>query len=373
MQSFFTRIYRTLLSVNDSYTYTSLKDLEHLADQRKRLLLKTCFYIMFAMLFLFSLLNAFVYQEVSNYVFMLKLISLVIILYLIAQLHRNPTPQNINKLAKLSSFIFAAFLLFLIDLNQAQNFSLIWVFFFPIFAMTINGSKTGLRYTLVFITLLLLLAYNHIGHWQSGLWNELSFIRLMAASLILTFIIYLNEVSLNNAKLQAKSALEELQTLSTTDELTGIFNRRHINDTLGKAIQNAERYNAPLTLTLFDIDDFKKINDQYGHIIGDKILNEMVEKIQKNIRSTDSCRRWGGEEFLIILPHETRESAIQFCEKIRTTVEEMRFSEPSIQITCSFGIAQLQKSMAAEELIDQADQALYIAKTSGKNQIKTAS
>ncbi len=373
MSRFLSRIYQTLLSTQQVTACLSLEGLQNLAYKRKRILLKTCLYITFIMLFFFSSLHAFVYQSISDQAFILELFTSLVALYAIMSLNRNPSRRNTDKIAQLSTLAFAAFLLLFVELNQNQNFSLIWAFFFPIFAMTINGPKIGLRYTLVFLTLLLILAYNGIGHWQAGLWSELGFIRLTAALLILSFIIYINEISLVNARKQAEQVLNKLQTQSTTDELTNISNRRHINEVLLKAIKNAERYETPLSLTLFDIDDFKKINDQYGHLIGDKVLCEMVLEIKKIIRATDDFGRWGGEEFLIVLPHETAESATQFCEKIRVCIEKMTFSECSKHITCSFGVAELQQGMTAEQLIDQTDKALYIAKKAGKNQVQTAS
>ncbi len=373
LSRFLKRIYQTLLCSNQSNAAISLEGLQNLAHKRKRILLKTCLYITFIMLFFFSTLHAFIYQSISNSAFILELFTSLVALYAIMSLERNPSPDNINKIAQFATLAFAAFLLLFVHLNQNQHFSLIWVFFFPIFAITINGSKVGLRYTLLFLATLLILAYNGIGHWQEGLWTELAFIRLAAALSILTFIIYINEVSLANSRQQAKQVLDALQTLSTVDELTKISNRRNINSALSKAIQNAERYETPLSLTLFDIDNFKRVNDQFGHLIGDKILYEMVQETKKIIRATDEFGRWGGEEFLIVLPHETIESATQFCEKIRASIEKMAFSECSVQVTCSFGVAQLQKGMTAEQLIDQADQSLYIAKTSGKNQVKAFS
>ena len=373
LSRFFSRVYQTLLSTQQSNVHISVEGLENLAYKRKRILLKTCLYITFIMLFFFSSLHAFVYQSISDQAFILELFTSLVALYAIMSLQRNPSRSNTDKIAQFSTLAFAAFLLLFVDLNQNQNFSLIWAFFFPIFAMIINGPKLGLRYTLVFLTLLILLAYNGIGHWQEGLWSELGFIRLTAALFILTFIIYINEISLMNAHQQAKLVLDELQTLSTIDELTKISNRRNINEALSKAIQNAERYETPLSLTLFDIDDFKKINDQCGHLIGDKVLCEMVQEIKKIIRATDDFGRWGGEEFLIVLPHETIDSAMPFCEKIRACIEKINFSEYPEHITCSFGVAQLKPGMTAEQLVDQADKALYLAKKSGKNQVQTLS
>ncbi len=370
MKSFFKKMYTTLLCITPPNSSISLDSFQRLDHNRKRLLLKTCLYITFFTLFIFSCLHAFVYQGISNLAFLLEITFSLAALYGIISLTRSPTPEKIAKITTFSTLIFAAFLLMFIHLVPHQNFSLIWVFFFPIFAIIMHGPKIGLRYALVFLVALLSMTYNGIGYWHNGDWNTLSFIRLSLAMTILTFIIYVNEVALTNAKQQAEFSLEKLHSLSSIDALTQIANRRKIDQALFNAIQHAERYNAPLTLTLFDIDDFKRINDQCGHLAGDKVLFELVQQIKSSIRSTDSFGRWGGEEFLIILPNETLESARQFCEKIRVCIENTTFTECSTQITCSFGIAEFKKGMTEDQLIEQADKALYLAKDSGKNQIK---
>ncbi len=370
MEHFLKKMYTTLLCVTPPTSYISLEDFQNLYHKRKRLFLKTCLYITFLTLFFFSCIHAFIYQySIGDAAFLLELTISLIALYAIIALKRDPSPEQTAKIARYATLVFAAFLLLFIYLEPHLNFSLIWSFFFPVFAIIMNGYKSGLRYSVAFVSILLFMAYAGIGQWQSGAWTELSFIRLSLAMVILTFIIYLNEVALTNAKLEAEFALEKLHSLSTIDELTQIANRRNINQTLFKAIQHAERYNTPLSLTLFDIDDFKKINDQCGHLVGDKVLFEVVQKIKQTIRSTDSFGRWGGEEFLIILPNEPLESAVTLCEKIKSTLEASRFSKCSTQVTCSFGVAQFQKGMSAEQLIEQADQALYLAKHSGKNQV----
>lgn len=367
------KIYTTLLSVTPPTSYISLEDFQYLYHRRKFLLLKTCLYITFLTLFLFSCLHAFVFQDIGDLAFILKISVSLLALYFITSLNRNPSLENTANIATYSTLIFGIFLLVFSYLVSNQSFSLIWAFFFPIFAIMINGYKSGLRYTIVFLSILLFMAYEGIGHWQSGLWNELSFIRLSLALAILTFIVYIHEVALTNTKRQAEFTLEKLHALSAIDELTQIANRRNIDQSLFQAIQHAERYDTPLSLTLFDIDNFKKVNDQCGHLAGDTVLLKLVTEIKHIIRSTDSFGRWGGEEFLIILPNETLESAINFCEKVRVCVEKTTFAECSTQITCSFGVASFQKGMTAEQLIEKADKALYQAKHSGKNRVNSLS
>ena len=358
MNSFFKKIYRNLLCVKHSDT--------NLDQDRKQLTLKVYLYVTSSTLFFFTLLHAFFYQGVSDKVLILELLACLTLLYAIFALKRH---QNTNWIAHFTTLSLSIFILTFVYWNQDQNFGLIWIIFLPIYAMTINGPTIGLRYSLAFVFILLMIAYDGIGHWQSGQWNEMSFIRLTMASLILVFISYVNEVSLTNAKYDAKMALDELHKLSTIDELTQISNRRHINQALSQSIQSANRHGYSLSLVLFDIDNFKKINDEYGHLVGDCVLLETATVLRESIRKTDLFGRWGGEEFLIILPNEDKESAYQFSEKLRQTIEKTSLTKGPTHITCSFGVAQLQNNMSAEQLVELTDQALYKAKHAGKNQV----
>lgn len=168
------------------------------------------------------------------------------------------------------------------------------------------------------------------------------------------------------------SELDKLQSMAATDVLTGLTNRRQFNARLSQEISRARRHETPLTLVLFDLDNFKKINDVYGHPVGDRILKEISQLIQKNIRESDLSARYGGEEFALILP-ETREAeAYDLLERIRMIVAQTVFCLPEnpLTITISIGLAQLElRKQTAFELVELADKALYEAKRLGKNQV----
>ncbi len=164
----------------------------------------------------------------------------------------------------------------------------------------------------------------------------------------------------------------KLQSMAATDALTGLTNRRQFNSRLHEEIARARRHEAPLTLALFDLDDFKRLNDFYGHPVGDRILRELGRLIRNNIRESDLAARYGGEEFALILP-ETRETeAYELLERIRLLVSQTVFCLPEnpLTITISVGVAQLDpRHHTAFELVELADKALYEAKKQGKNQV----
>ncbi|RUM42165.1 MAG: GGDEF domain-containing protein [Desulfurobacterium sp.] len=163
---------------------------------------------------------------------------------------------------------------------------------------------------------------------------------------------------------------ELLKDKAYKDILTGLFRREILYDLIEKEFHRSKRYGYHFSILMIDIDNFKKINDTYGHLFGDKVLKKVAETIRKTLRSSDIAIRYGGEEFLVILPHTDLESAKIVGERIRKTIE--RLDIDGIKITISVGIADNTLSPGLEDLIRKADQALYIAKRTGKNRVIAA-
>lgn len=168
----------------------------------------------------------------------------------------------------------------------------------------------------------------------------------------------------------------KLQSMAATDVLTGLTNRRQFNLRLQEELARARRHETPLSLALFDLDDFKRLNDFYGHPVGDRILQELGRRIRQNIRESDLAARYGGEEFALILPETGETEAYDLLERIRLMVAQTVFCLPDnpLTLTISVGVAQLDpKQHTTFELVELADRALYEAKKSGKNQVVKAS
>lgn len=163
---------------------------------------------------------------------------------------------------------------------------------------------------------------------------------------------------------------EQLLEMSSVDFLTRVYNRRVLYEKLEYEISKTERYKDPFCIMMIDIDYFKKINDTYGHLTGDMILTQTAENITKNLRKTDIFGRYGGEEFMAILPKIKKEEAVVVAEKIRAMIEDFSFNE-DIRITISIGVAEYQPGMSADEIINQADTRLYSAKKNGRNRVET--
>jgi len=166
---------------------------------------------------------------------------------------------------------------------------------------------------------------------------------------------------------------EEIYRLMTFDGLTQVHNKRHFHETLDREVSRSSRYERPMSLVVFDIDHFKKVNDTHGHLAGDALLRQLASLVRGRIRREDLFARVGGEEFAVLLPEIDAQGAAQFAEKIRKLVELQifHFEDVNISVTLSLGIAELRPPYATgEQLYKAADAALYVAKQSGRNRVE---
>ena len=165
---------------------------------------------------------------------------------------------------------------------------------------------------------------------------------------------------------EQETTRHKLIALSITDELTHIGNRKFYSDILSKQLILAQRYRHPFSLILLDIDLFKKINDSLGHDTGDKVLKEYTRLISYTLREVDNFCRIGGEEFVIVLPHTTKDKAYQLAEKLRKLVEAHK---KVTSVTMSFGVVEYKKGDDEESIFSRVDKALYRAKEGGRNKV----
>ena len=170
---------------------------------------------------------------------------------------------------------------------------------------------------------------------------------------------------------ELKAVIAQADEVSHTDALTFVPNRRQIVSDLQREVIFSDRYGTPLTISLLDIDHFKKINDTYGHIIGDDVLRNLASELRDHIRYPDTIGRYGGEEFLVVLPHSTLRAASQQAERLCRHVRSLliKSGEKEIAITVSIGIAQYKiQNEDWQALLNRADEALYRAKKNGRDQ-----
>jgi diguanylate cyclase (GGDEF)-like protein len=200
-------------------------------------------------------------------------------------------------------------------------------------------------------------------------------ITLMVTIMALIYLLgkerWVHDGVLLDSRLKLQELAQDLRVKATTDPLTGLYNRLKLGPMLIDEMQRVDRYDTPLSLMLFDVDHFKKINDTHGHGIGDQVLVHLSRLALELIRSNDLLARWGGEEFLVLLPGADGPMAFHAAEKLRDAIGKMTFDDVG-SVTCSFGVAQYSSGETTDEFIARADAALYRAKTNGRNQVKLA-
>ncbi len=162
---------------------------------------------------------------------------------------------------------------------------------------------------------------------------------------------------------------KRVEALSVTDRLTGLYNRHKLDELLAYETAQTRRYGLPLCIILLDIDHFKSVNDRYGHLVGDRVLQELAKILRSNARQTDTVGRWGGEEFMVLLPKTDLEGAFRYAENLRKCISEHRF-ETIGEKTASFGISQYVPDESIDAFIERSDTALYRAKERGRNRVE---
>lgn len=169
-----------------------------------------------------------------------------------------------------------------------------------------------------------------------------------------------------------KRAEKEIHLLATTDSLTGIANRREFTSILTAEMARAKRYGVPMSLVMYDLDYFKRVNDTYGHDVGDYVLQAVTAQVKGNIRANDVVARWGGEEFMVLMPQSDLPSAVNAADKLRLAIAGYQFEKVG-QLTVSFGVAAFEPQDDMNSLLKRVDDALYRAKEQGRNRVEALS
>jgi len=233
-----------------------------------------------------------------------------------------------------------------------------WIVLFPLISIILVGLRLSFFYSLAVFSIImfvLIAKRSHLTTYDFQFYFEI-ILAYLTSFLIGSIYEFFNKFFHTQLKKQALK-----------DFLTGLFNRRYFEEILRWEIELSKRYKHPLSIILVDLDDFKCINDKYGHQFGDKVLKMVAESIKRNIRSSDIPARYGGEEFIILLPETDLEGAKKVAEKLRRIIQEL--SIDNTKLTASFGITELLENDSMETFIKRADKALYRAKKEGKNKV----
>jgi diguanylate cyclase (GGDEF)-like protein len=171
---------------------------------------------------------------------------------------------------------------------------------------------------------------------------------------------------------QLRTALQKVELDAATDALTGHWNRRALDDVLKQQVERCAVSGKPFSILMLDIDFFKKINDEFGHLVGDDVLRAFAQRLREFLRSADFCARFGGEEFVVILPDTSLTTAMEIGERIRAGIAQTPLlNKPRVQATVSIGVATMERKQSINDLFAAADAAVYLAKNGGRNQVRS--
>ncbi len=198
-------------------------------------------------------------------------------------------------------------------------------------------------------------------------------ITLLLCAVVLTYFVAMQrqlgaETYITAKRHEAEGRAREMARRADTDALTGVLNRMGFNEAISREFGRARRYRHPLSVVIADIDHFKKVNDEFGHPVGDQVLVRTAKLLSSCVRDSDAVARWGGEEFAVIAPVTTEEGASSLAEKLRSIMAVTHLG-PKESLTASFGVAELRADDTVESLLQRADAALYRAKQTGRNQV----
>lgn len=342
----------------------------------KNLLLAGLMFVIALISLVFGVFHFFLTKETTSIT--MNLIGSFYIFILIYSVYKTKSIKWQSHALVLLAFLYFPIFLYL---NEAKDYSLAWLFVVPFSIIAILGNVAGLRYLFVFYMIIFTMAYQAIGVWDNGAWNEVSFSRLVVGSLLavaLAMVIEMAQSGLNKSlqaeKAKEKGYIEELKRLATIDSLTGLYNRRYLNEVIDERIKTLSRTDAYLMFFIVDIDHFKLYNDTFGHLAGDEVLIKIAQNVKKYIkRYDDLVFRLGGEEFGGVITTKKPEETAKWLAGLVPEIEALDIKHSSLchfpRVTISVGIRYCKASKIPDisHLYRTADEALYQAKEQGRN------
>lgn len=307
----------------------------------------------------------------DNHILAASLLTASLCFYL-GQLILKKT-QNYKLPSRGILFSLSALMLYLVYSGGVDNTGPLWIYLLPSVALFLGGLLSGLIGIFIFIICCAFLMFYQDGSLLATEYSQTFKLRLIYSFLTVTFLSYCYEYSRKLSYQNIHELSEKFEKLAKYDPLTGLSNRRDMHEKIQTEYSRLSRSHNPACLLLCDIDHFKLINDTYGHEAGDKVLKDLSHHFKTMTRQQDIVARWGGEEFLFLLPDTNLHNAKQAAENIRAKIEKIPFiaADQTIFITLSIGVANLAEQRSITDSIAKADKYLYMAKQNGRNQVSS--
>jgi diguanylate cyclase len=313
--------------------------------------------------------------EASQLELTLWIVLILCLSFILWQMQKRKTLTRRNELVGYSVITVNILLEFVFGLASNREFLYVlqsvglWLLVMYAFAFFVFEPKQGLRASFTILGASLLFAVPLAFYRDLSLSDLYMFIKYYCASIFVIIFGYA-AARWRQSYEQVRVNAEIAERNALTDLLTHVYNRRGLEGLLERETTRAERYERDLSIILFDLDNFKAVNDTYGHAMGDDILKTVADIARTTLRNGDEVGRWGGEEFMVICPETDVGQACMVAERLREAMEKHPW--PAVAVTASFGIARKQEGELLGSLYKRADTALYQAKRAGKNCVKVA-
>ena len=349
-------------------SFIDLKSSQSIEIKRQKLVMYFSSYIGGLILLLFSMQH---FENENSLLFSILLISAAVVL-------SNVVFSHFHHYFKVSLYItgigVSGLVLGLVITGGHENTALYWLFPFPLVYFILFGYRLGLIVNLVLFTVILQFLYQ--PQWLLAEYRTDEKSRFIASYLVTVFLSFVAEYFRFRSHKELSSINLHRQKQANMDPLTKLPNRRFLDSVYFTKIKPENSDSFPLTVIVADLDFFKKVNDNYGHDIGDKVLIHVADLLKTHVRTLDVVARVGGEEFLILLPHTHLVDALNVAEKIRACIEAHPFQCPEerecrIDMTVSIGVAEAEAYEQLNEAILSADEHLFTAKRNGRNCVKS--
>ncbi|MFH1819011.1 MAG: GGDEF domain-containing protein [Pseudomonadota bacterium] len=252
---------------------------------------------------------------------------------------------------------------------------MIWAVFAPLSALFFIDLKAATRWMLAFLALLVLSALldqtfaAHARPMPAGLNTFYFLLNLGCGFILIAIMLHYFVKDRESAYTKLQQSETHIRELMLTDPLTDVANRRHLDGRMVMELNRQMRYGPPLSVILTDIDWFKRVNDTYGHAVGDTVLKAFSDHLKDSLRVSDFVARYGGEEFVLLLPNTMIEDATALAERIRETTKQLRFAQPELCLTASFGVTAARPGETMTEVLSRADEAMYQSKSHGRDRV----
>ena len=275
--------------------------------------------------------------------------------------------ENLNAVLSLG---FLSAIAVITSLDQVNSDSIMIYIFFSLITGFFFIMRPKFTFFALSVSLVIFIIGNVLYQTDTGILtsNLTNAILSIIVAFFISVVTYNSFVDHTITTIKLEESTKKLEFLSSTDDLTQISNRRKYEQNFKKEISRSKRTDIPISLIMFDIDHFKRVNDEFGHVVGDEVLIKLAESTTSQIRLEDTFARYGGEEFVIILSNSTLEKAMQKTKSIQQNLKKVVFDK-DITITLSFGVTQYIPGEDSEEMFKRVDKALYEAKETGRDKI----